>query len=84
MKRWQIILFAVLALVIIGGAGYLGFQGTTPFSLAETPEPVEAPPTVGVSRGQVQQTIITPGQLVNYQTIDIPAGTTGLVNSVKD
>jgi RND family efflux transporter MFP subunit len=83
MKRWQIILLAVLALAIIGGAGYLGFQGTTPFSLAKTPEPVEAPPTVGVSRGQVQQTIITPGQLVNYQTIDIPAGTTGLVNSVN-
>jgi len=83
MKRWQIILLVVLALAIIGGAGYFGFQGTLPFAQVETPEPVEVPPTVEVTRGQVQQTIITPGQLVNYRTIDIPAGITGPVEAVN-
>jgi multidrug efflux pump subunit AcrA (membrane-fusion protein) len=83
MKHWQIYLLVLLALVIIGGAGYLGFQVTLPFTQQETPEPVEVPPTVAVSRGEVQQTIITPGQLVNYQTIDIPAGITGPVEVVN-
>jgi len=83
MKRWQIFLFSILALAIIVGAGYIGFQDTLPFAQAETPELVEVPPTVAVSRGEVQQTIITPGQLVNYQIIDIPAGTTSLVEAVN-
>jgi RND family efflux transporter MFP subunit len=83
MKRWQIFLLVVLAFVTIGGAGYLGFQGTLPFAQQETPEPVEVPPTVEVTRGEVQQTIITPGQLINYQTIDIPAGITGPVEVVN-
>ena len=82
MKRWQIFLFSILALVFVGGAGYLGFQETIPFAQVEIPESVDVPPTVAVSRGEVKQTIITPGQLVNYQTIDIPAGTTGLVEAV--
>jgi len=82
MKRWQIFLLSVLAITIVGGAGYLGFQGTLPFTQVETPEPIEVPPTVTVSRGDVQKTIITPGQLVNYKTIDIPAGTSGLVEAV--
>jgi len=79
MKRWQIILLSLLAIIIIVGAGYLGFQGTFPFAQSATPEPVEVPPTVEVTHGEVRQTVITPGQLVNYQTIDIPAGTTGMV-----
>jgi len=83
MKRWQLILLGLLAIVIIVGAGYLGFQGTLPYVRAETTEQVEVPPTVRVSRGEVQQSIITPGQLVNYQTIDIPAGTTTLVEAVN-
>jgi len=83
MKRWQIILLVLLAIAVIGGAGYVGFQGTLPFAQVETPEPVEVPPTVEVTRGQVQQTIITPGQLVNYQTVDIPAGITGPVEAVN-
>jgi len=82
MKGWQIFLLVILALVVIGGAGYIGFQGTIPFVQQATPEPVEVPPTVEVTRGDVQQTIIAPGQLVNYQTIDIPAGTTGPVEAV--
>ena len=46
MKRWQIFLLVVLALVIISGAGYIGFQGTIPFALNATSEPVEVPPTI--------------------------------------
>lgn len=83
MKRWQIFLLTILVLAIIGGAGYIGFQGTLPFARAETPEPVEVPPTIAVTRGEVQKTIITPGQLVNYRTIDILAGTMGLVEIIN-
>jgi multidrug efflux pump subunit AcrA (membrane-fusion protein) len=83
MKRWQIYLLSLIALAVIIGAGYFGFQGTIPFAQKDTPVPMEIPPTVAVTQGEVQQTIITPGQLVNYQTIDIPAGTTGLVEAVN-
>ena len=83
MKRWQIFLLIILAFVIIGSAGYFGYTGVLPFTVQDTPEPVEVPPTVEVTRGQVLQTIITPGQLVNYQTIDIPAGITGPVQVVN-
>ena len=82
MKRWQIFFLIILAIILIGGAGYLGYRGMIPFTQAETPEPVEVPPTVEVSRGQVQQAIIAPGQLVNYRTVDIPAGITGPVEAV--
>ena len=83
MKRRQIILLVVLAFGIISGAGYLGFQGTIPFAFQNTPEPVEIPPTVEVTRGEVRQTIIAPGQLVNYQTINLTASTSGLVEEVN-
>lgn len=83
MKRWQIILLVVLAFGIISGAAYLGFQGTIPFAFQNTPEPVEIPPTVEVTRGEVRQTIIAPGQLVNYQTINLAASTSGLVEEVN-
>ena len=82
MKRWQIFLLVVLALVIIGGAGYLGFKGSIPFAQKDTPEMVEAPPTVAVTRGEVKQTIIAPGQLVNYKTVNLPMGASGPVSEV--
>lgn len=60
MKRWLWGAIVVLVLAAIGGAGYLGMQS------AQVPEatlPV-VPQTVAVTRGDVQQTVTAPGELV--------------------
>lgn len=59
MKRWFILLAVVLTLAVIGGAGYLGYRASQPSSNA-----VQAPPTIGVDRGDVTETVDAPGQLV--------------------
>lgn len=48
---------------LIGGAGYLGRQS----GQSEAKETIEAPTTVAVTRGDVQLTVTTPGQLVGTQ-----------------
>ena len=58
MTRWIILLVIVLALV--GGAGYWGFRSARP----PAPSVPQAPPTVAVTRGDVQQTVTGPGVLV--------------------
>ena len=65
MKKWMIITVAIIALGVIGGAAYLGFQdaktqGSTTVN--------DTPSTVSVSRGNVQQTVIAPGKVVNTGT----------------
>lgn len=82
MKRWQIILLVIFVIATIGGAGYLGFSGTDLFSQNETHEPIKAPPTVAVSRGDVKQTIISPGKLVNYNTRDLISTDIGSVEGI--
>ena len=85
MKRWQIFLLVILALVIIGAAGYYGYAGnfSNPFTQTAEPTPIEVPPTVAVTRGDVEKTIITPGQLVNYSTIDLPAEISGPIAEIN-
>ena len=82
MKRWQIFLLAILALTLIGGAGYFGFQGSLPFNQSASPETVEAPPVVEVTQGNVKQTVINPGQLASTKSIDIPAEISGEIEAV--
>jgi len=80
MKRWQIALLVLLGIVVITGAGYLGYRGQSqPKDELETEE---VPPTVEVIKGDVKQTIISPGQLVNYQTVILSAGASGNVTEV--
>jgi len=60
MKRWVIALLVVLAAVLLGGVGYLGAR-----SVAEPrATPSTAPHAVDVNRGDVQQTVTAPGELV--------------------
>ena len=61
MRRGIISLVIVLAL--IGGAGYLGFRSARPQAQAVP----QAPPTVPVTRGDVQQTVTGPGTLACTQ-----------------
>lgn len=64
MKKWVIGLSAaLLALIVIGGAGYMGVQSGQA-TASDTPP---APVTVAVTRGDVQQTVTAPGQVVNTQ-----------------
>jgi len=65
MKKWMIIIAAITSLGVIGGAAYLGFQNAN-VQAATTVN--DAPPTVSVSRGDVQQTVIAPGKVVNTGT----------------
>ncbi|MCP4416529.1 MAG: HlyD family efflux transporter periplasmic adaptor subunit [Chloroflexi bacterium] len=63
MKRWFYIFIAVLALALVGGAGYLGFQS----SQTAVPITPPAPVTIAASQGDVQRTVTAPGQLVGTQ-----------------
>jgi HlyD family secretion protein len=65
MKTWRIVLGIIFTLVIIGGAGYLGVQNV-PGEADSTPP---APLTVAVTRGDVQQTVTAPGQVVGTQEV---------------
>lgn len=60
MRRWLWIVLIVFILAAVGGAGYLGAQSVT--GPEETPSVV--PQTVEVVRGDVQQTVTAPGELV--------------------
>jgi multidrug efflux pump subunit AcrA (membrane-fusion protein) len=62
MKKWFMWLaVALIIITIIGGAGYLGAQS----GQVEASDMPQVPTTVAVTRGDVQQTVTAPGQLVN-------------------
>jgi HlyD family secretion protein len=69
VNRWIAGLVVVLALGLIGGAGYWGFQRARPAARTT----VVAPPTVPVTRGDVQQTITAPGQMVSTHEMTVSA-----------
>ena len=79
MKRWSISLIAILALGLIGGAAYWGFSSAQQES---QPTPV-APNTVPVTRGDVQQAVVAPGQLVGTKEVSLEMGTAGQVAQVN-
>jgi HlyD family secretion protein len=78
MKRWLIIPSIVLAIALVGGAGYLGFRSTQAESEA-TPPP---PQTVSVTRGDVQQTVSAPGHLVTTRQVDLAMEASGKLEEV--
>ena len=65
MKKWQTWLIIVVILAVVGGAGYWGAQ-SGPVEASDTPQ---APTTVTVTRGDVQQTVTAPGQLVGTREV---------------
>jgi HlyD family secretion protein len=67
MKRWSIILSILLALAVVGGAGYLGARSVR----GEATPAVQAPTTVEVTRGDVQQTVTAPGELVGARQVTL-------------
>jgi RND family efflux transporter MFP subunit len=79
MKPWLIILIIVIALITIVGAGYLGFRGATVTNSA-TPQ---APVTIPVTRGDVQQTVTAPGQLAGTREMQLGFEVSGQVADIK-
>jgi HlyD family secretion protein len=61
MKRWMLVLGAVLATAMVAGAGCLGMHSAQG---KDTPG-TEMPSTVEVTRGDVEVTVTAPGHLVN-------------------
>ncbi|WP_420631334.1 HlyD family efflux transporter periplasmic adaptor subunit [Candidatus Leptofilum sp.] len=60
MKRWMIILAAMLGLAVVGGAGYWGYVSQQ----TAVPTTPPAPVTIAATQGDVQKTVTAPGQLV--------------------
>ena len=65
MNRRLVLAVILVAIALIIGAAYLGVRG----GRAEGDDAPEAPITVGVSRGRVQQTVVAPGQVVGTREV---------------
>lgn len=63
MKTWMLLLIAILIVALVGGAGYLGSRSAR---VEATPE---APTTAAVTRGDVQQTVTAPGQVIGTREV---------------
>ena len=72
-------LVVVLALGIVGGAGYWGFRQARPATTAA----VVAPPTVPVDRGDVQQTVDAPGQLTSTHELMVGSSVGGKIAQIN-
>lgn len=79
MRKWVFGFSAALfAVALIGGAGYLGAQSGQ-VTASNAPQ---APTTVEVTRGDVQQTVTAPGQVVNTQEALLGFETSGQVAEI--
>jgi len=78
MKRWSIILSLVLGLALVGGAGYLGARSVQ----SQATPAVQVPTTVEVTRGDVQQTVTAPGQLIGIRQVTLALDVSGKLAEV--
>jgi HlyD family secretion protein len=78
MKRWWIVFLVIAALVVVGGAGYLGSRNAQ----AEATPVVQAPPVVPVTRGDVAQTVTAPGTLVGTRRVTLSPDVSGRLAEV--
>jgi multidrug efflux pump subunit AcrA (membrane-fusion protein) len=78
MKYWKIGLLAVIIIALVGGAGYLGAQSI------DEPESdaIAIPQTVEVTRGNVQQTVTAPGELVQTRQTVLGFDVTGKLKAI--
>jgi multidrug efflux pump subunit AcrA (membrane-fusion protein) len=78
MKRIWIVSGIILGVIIIAGAGYLGFRSSQP----ESPVAAQAPETVSVERCDVEQSVTAPGSVVNKDEIDIEMPVNGKLDEI--
>jgi HlyD family secretion protein len=77
MNKRVLIVFALLGILIVSTAGYLGF------STSRTPTATPPPPqTVSVTRCDVEQTVTAPGNLVNVNEAEVNMPVTGRLSAV--
>ena len=80
MKRLLIPFAVVLAILLIGGMGYLGFRSTQ----ANTAAPAQTiPQTVVASRGNVEKTVTAPGKLVGTNEITLTMDVNGRLSQLN-
>ncbi len=72
MKRWLVIVIIAAALVVVGGMGWIGYKS----SQAQATPP-SVPPTTVATVCDVEQTIDSPGSVVNTRVISIQMPTAG-------
>jgi HlyD family secretion protein len=65
VNKKMLIVFGLLAVAVIGLAGYAGVATSTP------PTPTPAPDTVAVTRCDVEQSVAAPGTLVNVDQMNV-------------
>jgi len=77
MNKSVVIIFVLLAILVIGAAGYFGFAST------KEPEPTPTPQTVAVTSCDVEQTVTAPGNLVNVNEAEVKMPATGKLSGVN-
>ena len=77
MNRNAVVIFIVLMIAIVGAAGYFGFATT------KQPEQTPTPQTVSVTTCDVQQTVTSPGNLVNVNIADVKMPTAGKLSAAN-
>lgn len=79
VKSWHLGIAVVVVISLVGGAGYLGARGATP-----RPDPTpQAPTTVAVTRGDVQQIVTAPGTLVSTKQMTLAAQVAGQIAEIN-
>jgi multidrug efflux pump subunit AcrA (membrane-fusion protein) len=73
MRRPKIGMLVLIGLISVVGVGFLGYRSVQ----AQVEPTTESPPTVPVSRGDVQQTISAPGRFVSAKEIYLGMGVNG-------
>ncbi len=79
MKKWMWVCLGVLVIALVGAAGYYGFISSRP------PDPAaeeEAPATVEVTTGDVQQAVSAPGQMIETKRESLRMGVEGQLAEV--
>lgn len=77
MNKRVVIVFALVGILIVSAAGYLGFSTT------KTPTPTPTPQTVSVTSCDVEQTVTAPGNLINVNQAEVNMPTTGRISAVN-
>jgi RND family efflux transporter MFP subunit len=77
VNKRTLIIFILVGILAVLGAGYFGFATT------QEPEPTPTPQTVSAEICDVEQTVTAPGNLVNVNQADVQMPVTGRISEVK-
>ena len=78
MNRWKILAAVAVTAVLGSAGGYKGVRG----GQAEEAGVTQAPATVAVTRGGVQQTVIAPGRVMGTREVMLAMGAGGQLDEI--